>query len=317
MSSQIRQRHLLNGIHHITAITGSTKNNIRFYTEILGLRLVKRTVNYDSPDVWHFYYGNETGNPGSVITFFPFSGIPKGKSGNRSVSVIMYSVGEESLSFWQDRLKLHNIGFRGPFKRFDEEYLHLQDFDGLEIELVFNNQDQRIGWEKQGIPEKHAIKGIYSSLISYANFDLSADFLVRQMNHHILIREGDRVRLSSGSDLPGNFIDLISHPSFPDHWGGTGTVHHIAFNTKDEETQQIIKSMLHNAGIESSPVMDRHYFKSIYFREPGGVLFEIATSGPGFLVDEDIETLGSSLKLPNWMEPRRNEIESALSPLPV
>jgi glyoxalase family protein len=317
MYSQIMQEHLINGIHHITAITGSVKNNLRFYTEILGLRLVKRTVNYDSPDVWHFYYGNKTGHPGSVITFFPFLGIPKGKSGNRSVSVIMYSVGEESLSFWQDRLKLHKIDFRGPFKRFDEEYLHLQDFDGLEIELVSNQFDQRIGWEKQGIPEKHAIKGIYSSLLSYANTELSADFLVRQMNHRILGREGSRVRLSSGSDLSGNFVDLISHPSFPDQWGGTGTVHHIAFGTKDEKTQQAVKTMLRNAGIETSPVMDRQYFKSIYFREPGGVLFEIATSGPGFLVDENIETLGSSLKLPNWMEPRRNEIESVLSPLPV
>jgi glyoxalase family protein len=311
------QEQLINGLHHITAITGSVRNNIRFYTEILGLRLVKRTINYDSPDTWHFYYGDETGNPGSVITFFPFSGIPKGKSGNRSVNVTMYSIGEDSLPFWQDRLKLHHIDYRGPVKRFNEEYLHFQDFDGLDIELVANSTDKRIGWEKDGIPGKHAIKGFFSALISYANSEPTSEFLIQFLNHKLLSTSNDRVRLYSGENSPGNYIDLVSHPSFPDQMGGTGTVHHIAFGTKDDKTQQTIKHNLRNMGIEASPIMNRQYFKSIYFREPGGVLFEIATNGPGFLVDENSETLGSSLKLPEWMESRRDEIESLLVPISI
>jgi glyoxalase family protein len=308
---------LVKGIHHITAIAGSVSDNVRFYTQILGLRFIKKTINYDSPDTWHLYYGDETGNPGSAITFFPFKGIAKGKPGNRSVNVILYSIGENSLAFWMERLKSYNVDFQGPFHRFDhsEEFIHFCDFDGMEIELVANNQDQRQGWQNETIPQQHAIKGFYSALLSYSNAETSLGFLTQYMNHTFLKESKQRIRLYSGEEKPGNFIDLVSHPSYPDHLAGSGTVHHIAFGTRDEQSQLEIKNNLNNHRYHVSPVMDRQYFRSIYFREPGGVLFEVATEGPGFLIDETPEKLGSSLRLPAWLESQRDQIEAGLPPI--
>ncbi|TVQ82439.1 MAG: ring-cleaving dioxygenase [Bacteroidetes bacterium] len=306
---------LINGLHHVTAIAGSVRNNVRFYTEILGLRFIKKTINYDSPETWHLYYGDETGSPGSAITFFPFRGITRGRSGNRSMTTTMFSIGENSIDFWKNRLKTHQIEFRGPHKRFNEEFLIFEDFDGMPIELVANAEDTRTGRETPGIPSEHAIKGFYSVLLSYASFDPSLDFLLKFMNHKIVENNGDRVRLYSGSKVPGYYVDLISHPSSPNQTPGAGTVHHLAFQTDDEESQKKIRTILQNEGYFPSSVMDRQYFRSIYFREPGGVLFEVATSGPGFLVDEDIESLGSSLKLPHWLESQRKEIENMLEPI--
>jgi glyoxalase family protein len=303
---------LVNGLHHVTAIAGSVKNNIRFYTEVLGLRFVKKTINYDSPETWHLYYGDETGRPGSAITFFPFKGVPRGRSGNNSMSAVLFSIGENSIEFWRNRFKTFQIDYRGPYTRYNEEYLVLEDFDGMPVELVANSQDGRMGWETPGIPAENSIKGFFSAVLSYASFDPTLDFLLRELNHKILENTGDRVRLFSGENKPGYYIDLISHPSSPNQMPGTGTVHHLAFQTQDEESQQQIRKSLVKSGFSPSPVMDRQYFRSIYFKEPGGVLFEIATSGPGFLVDESIENLGSSLKLPHWMENQRTEIEDLL-----
>lgn len=306
---------LVNGLHHVTAIAGSVKNNIRFYTEVLGLRFVKKTINYDSPETWHLYYGDATGRPGSAITFFPFKGVPRGRSGNNSMSSVLFSIGENSIEFWLNRFKTFQIDYRGPFSRYNEEYLVLEDFDGMPVELVANSQDDRMGWETPGIPSENSIKGFFSAVLSYASFDPTLDFLLREMNHKILENKGDRVRLFSGENIPGHYVDLISHPSSPNQMPGTGTVHHLAFQTEDEESQQQIRKSLVKSGYSPSPVMDRQYFRSIYFKEPGGVLFEMATSGPGFQVDESIENLGSSLKLPHWMENQRTEIENLLEPI--
>jgi glyoxalase family protein len=306
---------LINGLHHVTAIAGSVKNNVRFYTEILGLRFVKKTINYDSPDTWHLYYGDTTGNPGTALTFFPFRGISRGRSGNRSMSSVLFSIGENSIEFWRNRFRTFQIDYRGPFKRFNEEYLTLEDFDGMPIELIASSQDERIGWETPGIPAENSIKGFYSAVLSYGSFDSSLDFLLQHMNHKILENTGDRVRLYSGESQPGHFVDLLSHPASPNQLPGVGTVHHLAFQTNDEQSQQEIRNHLVKAGLSPSPVMDRQYFRSIYFREPGGVLFEVATSGPGFTVDESIENLGSSLRLPHWLENQRDEISSMLEPL--
>ncbi len=306
---------MINGLHHITSISGSARNNVRFYTEILGMQFVKRTINYDSTDTWHLYYGNRAGDPGSITTFFPFTGITKGKSGNQSVVSAQYSVAEGSLDFWMERLKTHHIGYRGPFNRFDEQYIQFDDFDGIHIELVFNRHDQRLGSSTAGISKNHGIKGLYSVTLSYASSEATLGFLTRYMDHHIANQTSERIRLFSGENKPGHFLDIISRPAVPNQVAGTGTVHHLAFQTSNETSQIQLQSQLTEAGINVSDVMDRQYFKSVYFREPGGVLFEIATSGPGFLIDESLDTLGENLMLPHWLEDKRHEIEAALSPL--
>lgn len=305
---------MINGLHHITSLAGSARNNARFYTEILGLQFVKRTINYDSPDTWHLYYGNKSGDPGSITTFFPFPGLTRGKPGNKSVASTMFSIGQDAMGFWINRLKSHHIEYRGPFKRFDEEYLHFEDFDGIHLELVANSSDNRDGCYTAGIPVHYGIKGLYSVTLSYASAESTLDFLTKHLQHFVALETTDRLRLYSGSNKPGCFIDLISRPSVPNQIPGTGTVHHLAFQTDDENTQNMIHAKLVKSGMYPSAVMDRQYFKSIYFREPGGITFEIATAGPGFLIDENPEELGEKLMLPSWLESKRAEIEAGLIP---
>lgn len=306
---------LVSGLHHITSISGSARNNARFYTEILGLQFVKRTVNFDSPETWHLYYGDKTGNPGSITTFFPYSGITRGKSGNKSVVSTMFSVDHSALDFWIKRFKTHQIDFRGPFQRFDEEFIVFEDFDGIQIELVLNTTDKRTGCFTAGIPSEYGIKGLFSATLSYASPDATYEFLVRNLGHTRLVEIPERIRLYSGEDAPGNYIDLIARPSVPDQIAGAGTVHHLAFNTTNEQTQEQLRGQLQRAGFHPSSMQDRQYFKSIYFREPGGVLFEVATADPGFLIDESPEELGENLRLPPWLEERRGIIEAGLAPL--
>lgn len=306
---------MIRGLHHVTAMTGNIRKNIRFYTEILGLRFVKKTVNYDSPDIWHFYFGDATGSPGSVITFFPFAGMPRGQSGVGSTSITGFSVGTNSLDFWKKRLKEYQVEFRGPFQRFDEQYISLHDLDGMELELVASPSDSRKGVETPGIKGENAIKGFSHVELTCSIADKTAFFLVKVLEHQRLAEENGRIRLYSGEARPGNYVDLLSRPSLPLHRGGIGTVHHVAFSTTDLESQKVIRERIVKAGIQVSQVADRQYFQSIYFREPGGVLLEIATLGPGFLVDESIETLGQSLRLPQWLEPERENILANLPPL--
>lgn len=300
------------GIHHITAITGNIRKNIRFYTEILGLRLIKRTVNYDSPDTWHLYFGDARGLPGTVITFFPFIGTPRGQSGNGSVKVIGFSAGPNSLDFWMKRLREYQVPYRGPSSRFDEEYISFQDFDGLELELVSSANDGRNGNETVGVKGDCAIKGFHHVELSLSSIDKTSALLTGILDHSFLSEVNDRIRLYSDKAVPGNFTDLVLRPSLPMQRQGSGTVHHVAYGTADEQSQQKLRERISKSGLYITEVMDRQYFKSVYFREPGGVLFEIATQGPGFLIDEDPKTLGEYLKLPPWLEPRRQEIESML-----
>jgi glyoxalase family protein len=306
---------MIKGIHHVTAMTGNIRKNIRFYTEILGLRFVKKTVNHDSPDTWLFYFGDATGSPGSVISFSPFPGIPRGQSGVGSTSVTGFSVGADSLDFWKKRLKEYQVDFRGPFHRFDESYFTLYDLDGMELELVASPNDPRQGVETPGIKGENAIKGLSHVELTCSIADKTAFFLVNVLDHKRLAEENDRIRLFSGEALPGNFVDLVSKPSLPHHKGGIGMVHHVAFSTPDLETQKQIIDRLSKTGIQVSQPLDRQYFHSVFFRDPGGILFEIATLGPGFLIDETPDNLGQSLKLPEWMEPDREKIEAKLPPL--
>jgi glyoxalase family protein len=306
---------MLKGIHHITAMTANIKKNIRFYSEILGLRLIKKTVHFESPNTWHLYFGDSVGNPGTVISFLPYPGMPRGQSGVGSTSVIGFSVGAGSLEFWRKRLKEYQVDFRGPFQRLDESYISLHDMDGIELELVANSTDQRQGLETPGISIENAIKGLFHVEMTCSIGDKTAFFLVNVLDHHRLVEENDRIRLYSDKAAPGCFVDLVSRPSLPLFKAGVGTIHHVAFSTPDTETQQILKDKVCKAGIQVSQVTDRQYFKSVFFKEAGGILIEIATLGPGFLVDETADTLGQGLMLPSWLEADRINIEASLLPM--
>ena len=303
---------LITGIHHITAVASNAQNNLYFYTEILGLRLVKKTVNFDGPDVYHLYYGDEGGNQGSIITFFPYSGLVNGRQGKGMLNTTTFSVPSASLDYWLERLHKFDIAHKSPQERFDGEVvLYFEDEDGLGLELIFNDKDKRTGYGTGTIPMEHAIRGLYSAEIWEEGYERTAALLTEQLDHRLIAEKGNRFRFAA-TDAPGNYIDIICAPDSMKGLAGSGTVHHIAFATPTKETQSEVRLKIVKRMLNPSPVLDRTYFSSIYFREPGGVLFEVATSGPGFTVDEPLEQLGMSLQLPQQFEMDRAAIEKAL-----
>jgi len=303
---------LVTGIHHVTALADNAQQNIDFYTGILGLRMVKKTINFDAPNVYHLYYGNETGSPGTIMTFFPYSGLIRGRSGKGQMTVTSFSAPESSLDYWLKRLAKFNVKFSSPQQRFDDELVvSFQDVHGLELELVFNKHDQRDGFTYGQIPKENAIKGFYGVVLSEEGYEKTAALLLGAMNHKMVTEKGNRFRFSA-SGKPGDFVDLLCVPDSLRGHPGSGTIHHLAFATPNDQSQLEARALLLSKGFDVTPVMDRQYFHSIYFREPGGVLFEIATLPPGFAVDEDPRHLGEALKLPPWVEPHRAEIEQGL-----
>ncbi|MFY7999397.1 MAG: ring-cleaving dioxygenase [Candidatus Kapaibacteriota bacterium] len=308
---------LINGLHHVTAIAGKPQSNVDFYAGILGLRFLKKTVNFDAPDVYHLYYGDETGSPGSIITFFPFGQIQRGRRGNGQMSYTAFSVPEDSLGFWTERLKTFNITASKPQSRFQEEFIRFDDHDGLGIELVATSNDQRPAWVSGSIPEQHAIRGFYTVALQENSSDRTIDLLAHQMQHRFVAEQGDIMRFEAGLGGAGNYVDIIGNPEEKRGLQGAGTVHHIAFGTDTDETLLAAREILLEKGFEVTPLIDRQYFHSIYYREPGGILFEVATNPPGFTADETQEALGSALKLPSWYEPKREMIEQRLEPLTV
>ncbi|HMO38066.1 MAG TPA: ring-cleaving dioxygenase [Saprospiraceae bacterium] len=307
---------LINGIHHVTALADDPQKNVDFYAGILGLRLVKKTINFDAPDVYHFYYGNEIGAPGTIMTFFPYAGIRRGRKGVGQLTVTSFSVPANSLGYWADRLKKFGLQPSAVQTRFDEAYLTFEDFDGLTIELVANDQDDRPPFTYGQIPEEHAVRGFYGVTLSEDSYERTALLLTDTMHHEKLGETGDRLRYSA-SGKPGDFVDILRLPQGQRGLGGGGTVHHLAFGTDNDDTQVTIRTKIAEQGLNVTPVLDRQYFHSIYFREPGGVLFEIATNPPGFLFDEGKDTLGTALKLPPWEEPNRPAIEAGLTPVEI
>jgi glyoxalase family protein len=307
---------LITGIHHITALAGNAQPNIDFYCGILGIRLVKKTVNFDAPDVYHFYYGDETGNPGSILTFFPYQGLAAGRHGKGMLNTTSFSVPATSLNYWMERLKKYNIAFKDPAERFEETFIYFEDHDGLGLELVFTDRDSRNGFTYGQIPQEHSIKGFYGAEIWLEGYERTAGLLTEQMDHQLIGEKGNRFRFAA-SDAPGNYIDLFCTPDSLKGLSGAGTVHHIAFATPDDKTQLEARKKISQRMLNPTPVLDRSYFTSIYFREPGGVLFEIATSGPGFLTDESKEDLGKGLKLPEQYETFRPQIEKSLVPITI
>lgn len=307
---------LINGIHHVTALADDPQKNVDFYAGILGLRLVKKTINFDAPDVYHFYYGNELGAPGTIMTFFPYAGIRPGRKGNGQLTVTSFSVPANSLGYWVDRLKKFGLHPSNPQQRFNEEFITFQDFDGLQLELVATDKEDRPPFTYGQVEEAHSVRGFYGVTLSEAGFERTASLLTDTMEHQLIGESGMRFRYSA-SGKPGDFIDISVVPNTPHGLGGGGTVHHLAFSTDSDQTQLDIRTKIAAQGLNVTPVLDRQYFHSIYFREPGGVLFEVATNPPGFAIDEDQAHLGEALKLPPWEEPNRAEIEAGLIPVEV
>jgi glyoxalase family protein len=303
------------GIHHVTAIAGEPQRNVDFYAGLLGLRVVKKTVNFDDPETYHLYYGDGAGTPGSIMTFFPWPAAPRGRIGAGQLTVTSFSVPAASLGYWTERLVEGGVRFERPEDRFGETVISFPDPDGLRLELVAVREDHREGWADGPAPSDNAVRGFYHVTLAVADPPRTARLMTDTLGFRQTGEAEGRTRYEAGEGGPGNTVDLAAGAGFPRGTLGVGTVHHVAYRVPDEETQLELRERVAALGYNVTPVLDRNYFRSIYFREPGGVLFEIATDPPGFAVDEDPEHLGESLRLPPWLEPRRERLEGALPPL--
>ncbi|WP_347320911.1 ring-cleaving dioxygenase [Rossellomorea sp. RS05] len=302
------------GIHHITAIVGHPQENIDFYAGVLGLRLVKQTVNFDDPGTYHLYFGDEGGSPGTIITFFPWAGARQGVIGDGQVGVTTYAVPAESLAFWKERLKTFNIEAKES-QRFGETYLTFDDPHGLHLEIVEREGGENNGWSFGGVSSDVAIKGFGGAILLSARPEKTAELLEQVMGLEKVGEEGDYIRFRSTADI-GNLID-VKKTSVGRGRSGVGTVHHIAWRAEDDQDQLQWQRLVGESGYGVTEVKDRNYFNAIYFREHGEILFEIATDPPGFAHDETVETMGEKLMLPEQYEGHRDRIEQALIPIEV
>jgi glyoxalase family protein len=302
------------GIHHITAFVRNAQDNVDFYAGVLGLRLVKKTVNFDAPEVYHLYFGNETGSPGTAITFFPFESGRKGRAGGGQVGWVTFAVPAGALGFWEQRLGKFNISYARE-QRFGETFLRFRDQDGLQLEIVEREEGPSSRWSFGGVPADKAVKGFGGAVLYSVAPKKTMHVLQQVMGLEKAGEEGGLVRFRAWGDL-GNIIEVNAEAM---KWGdgGSGTVHHIAWRAKDDEDHRRWRERVLENGLQPTPIVDRQYFHSIYFREEGGILFEIATDPPGFERDEPYEALGEKLMLPEWLEPYRPRIEQGLPPVRV
>jgi glyoxalase family protein len=305
------------GIHHVTALGGPPQETVDFYVRTLGLRLVKKTVNFDAPDVWHLYFGDGAGAPGTILTFFPFPDLPRGREGTGLTVATSFAVPAGSITYWVDRLAAAAIDFSGPESRFDEQVVTLRDPHGLPIEIVATPHGTGGPGSGSGfVPTDHAVRAFHSVTLCVEGFEATAHLLTSVFGYEPRGTDGDRHRfVATAPDGVAAVVDLRCQPDGMRHRAGLGTVHHVAFRAVDDAHQNAARGALIGEGFNVTPVLDRQYFRSIYFREPGGILFEIATDPPGFAVDEVPETLGTDLKLPPWLEPGRERIAATLAPL--
>lgn len=327
----------LAGLHHVTVMSGDPEENVRFFCDILGLRLVKKTVNFDDVTTYHLYYGDETGSPGTAYTVFPFDSGRRGPSGTGEVSATGFAVPEGSLGYWRDRLENRGVAVRERETRFGAGVLPFTDPDGQELELVetaaFGGIDP---WDGSPVPADRQIRGFHSVTLRLADAGATGD-LLEFMGYERGETAGDRTRFRATGGVAGadadaalgddvntsadadagraGVVDLVERPSAGRAGGGVGSVHHVAFRVPDDETQRAWQEALRDRGLHATAVKDRQYFRSVYVREPGGVLFEFATDGPGFALDETVDALGTDLKLPDWLEPDRERIEATLPEL--
>ncbi|GAA4169365.1 ring-cleaving dioxygenase [Sphingobacterium ginsenosidimutans] len=300
------------GLHHITAIADNAKRNLDFYTGVLGLRLVKKTVNFDDPGTYHFYFGNEQGDPGTILTFFPWEGIGKGRQGAGMATHIGYAVPEGSLDFWKNRLKEHQVAFQED-EIFGEKLISFTDPDGLQIQFIEpSTKDNRSVWTTAEIKDENALKGFHNITLSLKEADPTLRVLTDILGYTVQGQENGRYRLSTDSIGTANIVDILADPNLSFGRNAAGTNHHVAFRVKDDNILMDYREKVLSAGLDITPKINRDYFFSLYFREPGGVLFEIATDNPGFTIDEPLESLGTDLKLPKQYENHRSEIEASL-----
>ncbi|WP_159800808.1 ring-cleaving dioxygenase [Flavobacterium sp. MK4S-17] len=305
------------GIHHITAIAGNAKRNFDFYAKVMGLRFIKKTVNFDDPGTYHFYFGDETGSAGTILTFFPWGdGIPQGRRGAGMATEIGYSVPKGSLEFWVERFEKYNVIYNKPAVKFGERYLTFLDPDGLKLELIESSKpDNRKPWETDEVKANVATRGFRNITLTLNNITGTAEMLTNVFGYKLVAQEANRYRYATTAVENAAIVDLVELPDEKRGLGANGTVHHVAFRVKNDEILMHFREKVLNAGLQITPQIDRNYFHSLYFREPGGVLFEIATDNPGFTIDEPLEELGKNLKLPAQYESRREEIEAHLIPV--
>ena len=305
------------GLHHVTATADDAQADLSFCIDALGLRLVKKTVNFDNHHVYHFYYGDERGTPGTIWTTFPYRGhgVPFGRKGNGQITVTSFSVPAGALGFWKERLSVLGISVVDDEPRFGDDVVTCADASGLMFELIANRHDPRTPWTKGGVAESRAIRGLHSVTLTISSSGPTLDFMQRLMGFTVVDEMPNRIRLAVNGNQPGKIVEILHAPGTGAAKNGLGTVHHVAFAVPTAEDQLTMREELLQAGARVTEVRDRQYFTSIYFREPGGVLFEIATMKPGFDVDEPLADLGKDLKLPPWEEPFRREIEAGLAPV--
>jgi len=304
------------GLHHITAIAGNAQRNYDFYTKVLGLRLVKKTVNFDDPKTYHFYFGDEIGTPGTILTFFPWEGIRQGRNGAGMATDIGYAVPEGSLEFWEERFNDLKVEAGRLDERFGELYLPFQDPDGLNLELIVpTKEDSRKSWVTEDVKSAVATRGFHNVTLTLRNVQPTADILTEVLGYKFFKQESNRYRFITDAVENAAIIDILEVPQAAAGINAGGTNHHIAFRVKDDAVLMDYREKVLSRGLQITSKIDRDYFFSLYFREPGGVLFEIATENPGFAIDEPVDQLGSSLKLPKQYESSRLEIVKGLSPL--
>ena len=306
---------LIRSLHHVTATVNDAQEDLDFYVKLLGLRLVKKTVNFDNHNVYHFYYGNEHGTPSTIMTTFPYQGkgVRVGRKGAGQITVTSFSVPENSLDFWKQRLTEHGVAVQDQEPRFGEEVLSFGDPSGLIIELVANDKDDRTPWTLDDIGERNAIRGIHSVTLLIRSPANTLHLLKDILGFEVVGETETRTRLAVNGDAPGKTLEIVNAPDAEPAVNGLGTVHHVAMAIADPDEQLPARQELIRLGYDVTAVIDRQYFRSIYFREPGGVLLEIATIPPGFTVDEALPCLGEDLKLPPWEEPHRGSIEAGLA----
>jgi glyoxalase family protein len=307
------------GLHHVTAIASDPQWNLDFYVGLLGLRFVKRTVNFDDPGSYHFYFGDNRGKPGTILTFFPWPRARRGIRGTGQVEATAFAIPPDSIGYWLERLKQHHVTAEKTSPRFDEEVIRMVDPDGLLIELIGASSYGSVEpWPDSPIPLEHMLHGFHSVSAALEGYERTARLFTESFGYRLLDESGNRFRFVSpdGSAL-GRIIDLLCRPDTAMGRVAAGSVHHIAFRATDQAEQLQWRERLVELGYNVTPVIDRTYFHSIYFREPGGVLFEIATEQPGFTLDEKLDDLGRHLRLPQWMESARSQIEEILPPIQV
>jgi glyoxalase family protein len=307
----------LQGLHHITAVASDPQTNVDFYRNVLGQRLVKTTVNFDDPYTYHLYYGDAVGSPGTVMTFFPWLGMPQGSRGTGETEAVAYSVAPGSLGFWEKRLAGLDFPTEPLAERFGAGGIGFDDPDGMRIELIEDDRSLNFRhWEEGPISEAMALRGFHGVTLWLHEVEPTAELLTEQMGYEFIAEEpspaGRRYRYKGASGDIGLYIDIVHRPQARQGRFGSGSVHHIAFRTVDDAEQAEYRTKLLAAHYPVTTVQDRQYFRSVYFRSPGGVLFEIATEAPGFAHDEPVAELGNSLKLPSWLEPQRASIEDRL-----